>query len=142
MAVPKRLRYEVLRRDNFSCRYCGARAPLAELHVDHVIPRRHGGRDAAWNLTAACVECNLGKTDGVPDELTIREVREDESTYLKSKGLPVDPCIHCSKPVQREPEDDISFPAQCGTCNEMVCDAYDAGFKRGSAQRGEQIALV
>lgn len=29
MAVSKRTRYEVLRRDNHACRYCGARAPEA-----------------------------------------------------------------------------------------------------------------
>lgn len=132
MGVPKRTRFEVLRRDNFSCRYCGAKAPFVELHVDHVIPRRHGGTDDPWNLTAACVECNLGKTDGTPTEDVIREVREDQSTYLKSKGLLVEPCMYCSKPVQREPEDDMTFQAQCETCNAMVCDAYEAGVKSGA----------
>ena len=38
MAVSKRTRYEVLRRDNHACRYCGASAPDAKLTVDHVLP--------------------------------------------------------------------------------------------------------
>lgn len=39
MAVSKRLRFEILRRDNFQCRYCGAKAPDATLAVDHVTPK-------------------------------------------------------------------------------------------------------
>lgn len=34
MAVSKRTRYEVLRRDNHACRYCGASAPEVKLTVD------------------------------------------------------------------------------------------------------------
>lgn len=36
MAVSKRLRYEILRRGNHTCRYCGASAPDVPLRVDHV----------------------------------------------------------------------------------------------------------
>ncbi|MGC7224589.1 HNH endonuclease, partial [Mycobacteroides abscessus subsp. massiliense] len=43
MAVTKRLRYEVLRRDNYSCRYCGRSAPEVKLTVDHVVPVALGG---------------------------------------------------------------------------------------------------
>ena len=38
MALSKRLRYEILRRDNHTCRYCGASAPDVTLTVDHVVP--------------------------------------------------------------------------------------------------------
>jgi 5-methylcytosine-specific restriction endonuclease McrA len=38
MAVSKRTRYEVLRRDNHACRYCGGIAPDVILTVDHVTP--------------------------------------------------------------------------------------------------------
>lgn len=33
MAVSKRLRYEILRRDDHACRYCGDRAPDVKLTV-------------------------------------------------------------------------------------------------------------
>jgi 5-methylcytosine-specific restriction endonuclease McrA len=50
---------EVLRRDEFTCQYCGKRAPF--LTLDHVIPRRLGG-DHSWdNLVAACPSCNHRK---------------------------------------------------------------------------------
>ena len=58
MAITKRTRYEVLKRDNHACRYCGAVAPDVKLQVDHVIPVALGGTDNPDNLVAACVACN------------------------------------------------------------------------------------
>lgn len=68
MAVSKRLRFEILRRDNHACRYCGASAPTVVLTVDHITPVALGGTDAPENLVAACVDCNAGKTSTVPDQ--------------------------------------------------------------------------
>lgn len=55
------IRFEVLRRDEFTCRYCGRRAPEVRLHVDHKQPRNSGGPDHLDNLVTACEDCNLGK---------------------------------------------------------------------------------
>jgi len=56
-----RVRFFVLNRDGFRCKYCGASADDARLHVDHVVPRVAGGDDDPSNLVAACDRCNLGK---------------------------------------------------------------------------------
>lgn len=65
-------RFEILRRDNFTCRYCGRGAPAVELHVDHARARVNGGDNEDENLVAACVDCNLGKggSDAEPPEDT------------------------------------------------------------------------
>lgn len=68
MAVTKRLRFEVLRRDNFRCRYCGTGADAAELEADHVTPVALGGRDELDNLVTSCGPCNDGKATTAPDE--------------------------------------------------------------------------
>jgi hypothetical protein len=34
---------------------------LAVLHIEHIIPRKHGGSDELGNLALACVDCNLHK---------------------------------------------------------------------------------
>jgi len=61
-ALSKRLRFDILKRDNFRCRYCGRAAPGATLHVDHVRSRKDGGTNEPSNLTTACQDCNLGKS--------------------------------------------------------------------------------
>jgi len=54
-------RFRVLERYDFTCQYCGHEAPEVKLHVDHIVPLEAGGSDEEWNMTAACVDCNLGK---------------------------------------------------------------------------------
>ncbi len=66
MAVSKRLRYEILRRDNHTCRYCGAAAPDVPLRVDHVTPVALGGSDKPENLVTSCEPCNSGKSSTIP----------------------------------------------------------------------------
>ena len=75
-AISRRLRFEVLRRDRHTCRYCGATAPGVRLHVDHVIPVSLGGSDDPSNLVAACADCNGGKGSTSPDEHIIAEVSD------------------------------------------------------------------
>lgn len=77
MSVSKRLRYEVLRRDNHTCRYCGASAPDVRLTVDHVLPVALGGTDDATNLVAACADCNSGKSSSSPDQPLVDQVSDD-----------------------------------------------------------------
>lgn len=84
MAVSKRIRFEVLRRDNFSCRYCGAKAPDVELHVDHVMPVALGGSDDPTNLTTACVDCNNGKASTRPDDDVVEDVSEDAERWARA----------------------------------------------------------
>ncbi len=55
------LRYEILKRDNYRCQYCGATPEHAYLHVDHRISLKDGGSNLKENLVTACADCNLGK---------------------------------------------------------------------------------
>lgn len=58
------LRMDILRRDGFRCRMCGATsADGATLHVDHVLPVSHGGQTVPHNLQALCAICNIGKSN-------------------------------------------------------------------------------
>ncbi len=64
--VNLRLRWKVMRRDNFKCCLCGAspaKDPSVELHVDHIIPWSKGGSTTMDNLRTLCSKCNLGKSD-------------------------------------------------------------------------------
>lgn len=58
------IRYNVLKRDNFTCKICGASAKDgAKLHVDHIIPVSKGGKTVMNNLQTLCDRCNIGKSD-------------------------------------------------------------------------------
>lgn len=55
------LRFRVLKRDRFRCRYCGAHGSEVELQIDHVQPVIAGGSNHPRNLVTSCRRCNLGK---------------------------------------------------------------------------------
>ena len=61
-----RLRFRVLKRDNFACRACGrspALQPGLPLHVDHVKAWSRGGETVEENPQTLCEQCNLGKSN-------------------------------------------------------------------------------
>lgn len=76
MTISTRMRFEILRRDGFRCRYCGKKAAEVELDVDHVVPRALGGSDAPDNLATACRACNTGKASVSLDSETVDEINE------------------------------------------------------------------
>lgn len=59
--LSKKMRFQVLQRDNFTCQYCGRSAPSVSLEVDHIVPVAKGGTNEMSNLVTACWECNIGK---------------------------------------------------------------------------------
>ena len=64
--ISDKLRYTVLKRDNFKCCACGAspaKDPSVELHIDHIIPWSKGGETALENLQTLCSRCNIGKSN-------------------------------------------------------------------------------
>ncbi len=71
--ISLRLRFKVMKRDNFKCCICGAspaKDPSVELHIDHIIPWSKGGETVIENLQTLCSKCNLGKSNLPLDENT------------------------------------------------------------------------
>lgn len=56
-----KLRYEILKRDNFQCVLCGKKPPEVILVVDHIKPVCEGGQSEKDNLRTLCFKCNSGK---------------------------------------------------------------------------------
>lgn len=88
MAVSKRTRFEVLRRDNYTCRYCRSAENL--LTVDHVTPVALGGSDDPDNLVAACRDCNSGKASSTPDDALVEDVKADAIRWAAAMKLAVE----------------------------------------------------
>lgn len=62
-SIGDKLRFDVLRRDRFTCQYCGESAPNVILELDHRLAHSKGGSDKEENLVTSCRECNRGKGD-------------------------------------------------------------------------------
>ena len=59
--ISRTTRFEVFKRDKFTCQYCGRSAPEVILHVDHIEPVSKGGENSLLNYVTACLDCNEGK---------------------------------------------------------------------------------
>lgn len=62
-AIGTALRFEVFKRDSFTCQYCGGKAPESVLELDHIEPVSKGGGNELLNLITSCWACNSGKSD-------------------------------------------------------------------------------
>lgn len=61
--LSKKTRFEVFKRDKFTCQYCGRMSPDVILEVDHIKPVAKGGDNNMLNLITSCKDCNRGKRD-------------------------------------------------------------------------------
>lgn len=82
MALSVRTRFEVFKRDNFTCQYCGRKSPEVVLEVDHIVPRAGGGSDDQINLRTSCWDCNSGKSDKPLSEIVTGEDPHDRAIAL------------------------------------------------------------
>ncbi len=74
-------RRNILKRDGFRCQYCGS--TNKSLTVDHIIPRRLGGKDVWENLCCACTDCNNKKGNRSPEEAKMKLLKlPSRPTYI------------------------------------------------------------
>jgi len=85
MAVSVRQRFEIFKRDNFTCRYCGKKSPEVVLEIDHIVALANGGSDDAMNLATSCWECNRGKSNVPLSETITGEDPHDAAILIIEK---------------------------------------------------------
>lgn len=83
--LSKKLRFEVFKRDAFTCQYCGKKAPDVVLEVDHIKPVSKGGKNELLNLVTACFECNRGKRNIELSDRQELEVQRKRLEELNAK---------------------------------------------------------
>jgi 5-methylcytosine-specific restriction endonuclease McrA len=66
-------RKNIIKRDGHRCMYCGRSD--GSMTVDHVIPKRMGGRDTWENLVCACTKCNNLKGDRTPEQANMTLIK-------------------------------------------------------------------
>lgn len=62
-------RFNLFKRDGFTCQYCGNKPPAVVLEIDHILPVSKGGRSVDHNLITSCFTCNRGKSDSLLDDV-------------------------------------------------------------------------
>ena len=93
MAISKRKRFEVFKRDNFTCQYCGRKPPDVLLEADHIVSVYNEGSDEMENLITSCFDCNRGKgkksleVKYINREYNTKELKEKEEQYVEYKKL-------------------------------------------------------
>lgn len=93
MAVTKKVRFDVFKRDGFTCQYCGNHPPDVTLELDHINPKSKGGDDDVNNLLTSCFDCNRGKSNhklsNIPKSLLENKniLEERESQYKEYRKV-------------------------------------------------------
>jgi len=81
--LSKKLRFEIFKRDEFICQYCGNHPPVVILEVDHIVPVVDGGVNDMDNLTTSCFDCNRGKAanslESIPESLKEKAIKTKEA---------------------------------------------------------------
>lgn len=88
-SLSKKIRFEIFKRDVFTCQYCGSKPPSVVLEVDHITPVALGGDNSEDNLITSCFDCNRGKgarsLELSPDTLAKKlEVQNEAKEQLAS----------------------------------------------------------
>ncbi len=84
-SISKKLRFEVFKRDKFTCQYCGRKAPDVVLHVDHIVAVARNGTNDIMNLVTSCEECNLGKSYKALDDCSTLEKQRKQMEDLQAR---------------------------------------------------------
>lgn len=96
--ITSQIRAQVRERAQNACEYCHLHqddSPLATLHIEHIIPKIHGGSDDIDYLALACIDCNLHKGTNLtgmdPDTNTLTELfhprRQEWNEHFEWKGI-------------------------------------------------------
>jgi len=130
-AIGKKLRFEVFKRDAFTCQYCGEKAPDVVLHLDHVEPVSVGGTSDILNLLTSCSGCNLGKgARPLDDDLAVSKQRA-QLEALQEKREQIGMMVEWQKSLMKMDTDTV----------EVLADFW-ASLGRGFDSAGDGFLLM
>lgn len=89
-SISQKLRFEIFKRDSFTCKYCGRKAPDVILEVDHINPVVKGGKNDVLNLTTSCYDCNRGKRDKTLSDTTAIDLQRQQLEELQERRNQID----------------------------------------------------
>jgi hypothetical protein len=94
-------RRAIYKRDEYTCQYCGKKAPsqmpIEDLTIDHVLPKSQGGKTTWGNVALACLDCNRKKDNKTPDQAKmplLRRPKMPDYDILQGRVIRVDSWQH------------------------------------------------
>jgi 5-methylcytosine-specific restriction endonuclease McrA len=129
--IPKKLRFEVFKRDNFTCQYCGKMAPDVVLEVDHIIPIADGGRNDILNLVTSCFDCNRGKGKvRLNDNQTLKK-QQEQIKQLAERREQIEMLMDWRRELEMFDDEQV----------EEFCRYFEERFNRGVTDCGKEKLL-
>lgn len=97
----KKLRFEVFKRDGFTCQYCGRMAPTVVLEVDHINPVKEKGTDNIMNLITSCFDCNRGKGCKTLSDNQVIKQQQDQLKEINEKRVQLQLMLKWKKELEK-----------------------------------------
>jgi hypothetical protein len=107
MSISNKIRFEIFKKYNFTCQYCGRSTPEIILEVDHIIPKSKGGTDDIDNLIASCFECNSGKGGNLLDTILKEKDIHSETLLLAEKEMQLAEYNHIREKIRQREDKEI-----------------------------------
>ena len=133
-AISKKLRFEVFKRDSFTCQYCGRKAPDVVLEVDHIKPVAEGGANTILNLITSCRECNRGKGKKKLSENHTLEKERNQLEILQQRKEQMQMMMQWKDELLQMEEEQVDY------IEEIVCNKGDSLTDIGRRNMKKRIA--
>ena len=108
-AIGKKLRFEVFKRDKFTCQYCGEKAPEVVLNVDHINPVAKGGTNEILNLITSCFSCNSGKSNRTLSDSSVVEKQRKQLELLEERREQIELMLEWKKSLSNFDNDVVDM---------------------------------
>ena len=106
-SIPKSVRFEVFKRDKFTCQYCGESAPNVILEVDHITPASKGGTDDILNLITSCRDCNRGKSNKKLDDNSSVMIQKRQLDTIQERREQLEMMLQWREALEQELEVEV-----------------------------------
>ena len=118
-SISKKTRFEVFKRDSFTCQYCGQMAPDVVLEVDHIYPVSKGGSNDLMNLVTSCKDCNGGKGPCELDDKSALKKQQLQLAEINERRAQLQMMLEWKHELSNLAEEQID------AINVIISDAYD-----------------
>jgi hypothetical protein len=139
-AISKKIRFEIFKRDKFTCQYCGRSAPEIILQVDHITPVAKDGDDDITNLITSCFDCNMGKSDRELSDDAVIQKRKKQLDELQERREQLEMMVEWNKALLNL--DKIEIDGLCDVWHELsgyyLTDSGISNIKKNARRFGYQ----